>query len=275
MADMATETTRQRLRNPRGQGDRLRTEIADAALAVSERHRQLADLTPRFPLAPRLRKRSPPSSTASWTAPGHSAEVTAFFAGLDPLSQELSDNRVGGRRAALHPVDRHAPAAIARRPGPQALGVTGTVDPTMKTKAMIAEKLTVPVAAAWDAVRGFGRLDVWFPGLAACRVEGDGVGAHRYLQAVNGGHIHDILRSVDQESRRLTYERVESPLPVTSYSGTVEVLESFDQLAVVVWTVDFESAAEASENLRTTLEAVIGAGLRGMKADLAGNQITD
>ena len=71
------------------------------------------------------------------------------------------------------------------------------------------------------------------------------------------------------EKMRLIYEREESPFAVTSYRGTVEVFESFDGFGIVVWTIDFESTPENSPVVNTQLEVGIGAGLEGMKADLA------
>ena len=57
----------------------------------------------------------------------------------------------------------------------------------MRTKAVIARKMRVPSAQAWEAIRGVGRLDVWFPGISSCRVEGNGVGARRYMTLSGGG----------------------------------------------------------------------------------------
>jgi Polyketide cyclase / dehydrase and lipid transport len=138
----------------------------------------------------------------------------------------------------------------------------------MMSKALIARKMNVQAAQAWEAIAAFGRLDVWFPSLASCRIEGEGVNAHRYMTIEDGGEIIDRLVSVDSENRRLVYNRIKSPFPVTSYIGTVEIFESFDSLAVVVWTVDFESEPEHSKPVASRLEASIGAGVAGMAADL-------
>jgi len=139
----------------------------------------------------------------------------------------------------------------------------------MQTKQTITAKMDVPAPRAWEAIRAFGRLDVWFPAMAECRIEGDGVGAMRYLTLEGGlGEITDQLLAIDDDSRRLTYRRTESPFPVTSYIGNVEVFSSFDSLAVVVWTIDFESAMEASDGVAALLEDAIAAGLDGMETDL-------
>jgi hypothetical protein len=130
--------------------------------------------------------------------------------------------------------------------------------------------MTVPSSKAWTAISPIGRLEVWFPTIAACRVEGDGVGAHRYLTLKRGGEITDRIMEVDPGRRRLTYQRVTSPFPVTSYTGTVEVFESFDSLAIVVWTVDFASDPKDSAAVAEALRAGIGAGVDGMEIDLQG-----
>lgn len=139
----------------------------------------------------------------------------------------------------------------------------------MRTKQPITKKMNVPAAKAWNAISKIDRLDVWFSFLDSCRVVGDGVGAHRYLTiSNNGGAIHDIITNIDHSNQRLVYLRPESPFPVSSYQGTVEVFESYDGLAIVVWTIDFESSPEDSESVaKIVLEAISG-GLDGMEADL-------
>ena len=146
---------------------------------------------------------------------------------------------------------------------------TRTLRSAMRTKQSITKKMDVPAERAWDAIRRFGRLDVWVPSMAACSVDGDGVGARRHLTLDGGlGEISDELVDLVDEERRLTYRRTASPFPVTSYVGTVEVFRSFDALAVVVWTVDFDSAPEVGEGVAALLEDAIAAGLDGMESDL-------
>lgn len=126
---------------------------------------------------------------------------------------------------------------------------------SVPTKVTISKKMSVPSDRAWEAIRRIGRLDVWFPTIASCRVEGEGVGAHRHMTLKRGGEITDRIVDVDAKERRLTYQRVRSPFPVTSYKGTVEVFKSFDSLAIVVWTVDFESDPKDSSAVAETLRA--------------------
>ena len=139
----------------------------------------------------------------------------------------------------------------------------------MLAKALTARKINAPSAKVWDTVSRIGRLDVWFPSISACSVEGTGVGAIRSLTFVDGTKATDRVEQVDHEHRRVVYNRFASPFPVSSYIGTVEVLESFDGLAVVVWTVDLELEQGVRDAVVTRLEQGIGNALIGMQTDLA------
>ena len=138
----------------------------------------------------------------------------------------------------------------------------------MAYKMTVAKKMKVSANQAWQAVCGIGRLDVWFQRIDTCRVEGEGVGARRYMTLKGDAKIIDVITEINTVARRLKYQRVESPFPVSSYWGTVEVFTSFDGRAVVAWTVDFESKPEVSEDVTRTLEAGIGGALNGMEEDL-------
>ena len=142
----------------------------------------------------------------------------------------------------------------------------------MVTKVSIAKKLTVSSDKAWEAISKIGRLDIWFPTIATCTVEGDGVGAHRYVTLHRGGEITDRIVDINPTRRQLTYQRVRSPFPVTSYKGTVEVFESFDSRAIVVWTVDFESDPGRQCDRGGNAPAGIAAGVEGMERDLQSRE---
>jgi len=139
----------------------------------------------------------------------------------------------------------------------------------MMTKQPITKKVGVPANEVWQAIRGIGRLDVWFPIIETCRVEGEGAGARRYMTIANGGgEIQDVIESVDDDMWRLVYLRPVSPFPVSYYKGTVEVFTSYDGLAVVAWTIDFESKPEDAAAVAELVHGAIGAGLDGMEKDL-------
>ena len=88
----------------------------------------------------------------------------------------------------------------------------------MTNKQPITKKLNVPADVVWQAIRKIGRLDVWFPFIETCRVEGEGQGALRYMTIANGGgEIKDIIEEIDDSQMRLVYLRPVSPFPVTCH----------------------------------------------------------
>jgi hypothetical protein len=139
----------------------------------------------------------------------------------------------------------------------------------MFTKQAITKKLNVPADRVWDAISKIGRLDVWFPIIETCKVEGDGPGALRHMTITGGGgEIKDTIEEIDSKNMKLVYHRPISPFPVTHYRGTVEVFKSYDGLGVVVWTIDFESKPEDSASVAELVQGAIGAGIDGMEKDL-------
>lgn len=138
----------------------------------------------------------------------------------------------------------------------------------MRTKQAITRKLDVSAQKAWDAISGIDGLDRWFPIIATCRVEGEGAGARRYMNLEEGGQIIDLVEQIDHAGKRFTYLRTDSPFPVTHYRGTVEVFDSYDAMAVVAWTIDFDSAPEDSAALADLVRSAISAGIEGMNEEL-------
>jgi hypothetical protein len=136
------------------------------------------------------------------------------------------------------------------------------------TKQPIAKKLNVPADVVWEAIRKIGRLDVWFPFIETCRVEGEGPGALRYMTVAGGGEIKDTIEEIDDRNMRLVYLRPLSPFPVIHYKGTVEVFKSYDGLGVVVWTIDFESQPEDAASVKELVRGAISEGIDGMEKDL-------
>ena len=133
------------------------------------------------------------------------------------------------------------------------------------TKQPIVKKLNVPADTVWAAIRKIGKLDVWFPIIETCRVEGEGAGASRYMTIAGGGDIKDTIEEIDVASMKLVYLRPISPFPVTYYKGTVEVFKSYDGLGVVAWTIDFESAPENSAAVAELVRGAISDGIDGME----------
>jgi carbon monoxide dehydrogenase subunit G len=138
----------------------------------------------------------------------------------------------------------------------------------MLEKINVTKTIDVPGDEVWVAISGIGGLDRWFPVIASCRVEGEGVGAIRVLGLADGGEIKDRVEEIDHQERRFRYVRTVSPFPVTKYVGTVEVRDADGGRSEVSWTVEIDVAAEARGELAGFLKDALSAGISGIEQDL-------
>jgi carbon monoxide dehydrogenase subunit G len=89
----------------------------------------------------------------------------------------------------------------------------------------------------WKLIRDFGGLAQYMPGVDSCTLDGD----VRTLQMM-GIEIKEQLRAIDDDTRRLTYSVVESPMNnLVSHEATIAV-EPEGTGSHVSWTVEVEPA---------------------------------
>lgn len=123
-------------------------------------------------------------------------------------------------------------------------------------------------AKVWTAISSIGGLERWFPIIADCRVTGEGVGALREMDLVDGGRIVDRIDSIDQQQRLFRYRRIEHPFPVSQYVGVVTVRETPGGNAAICWSVAIDANPDAPENLLDFIHQALSDGIDGMERDL-------
>jgi hypothetical protein len=113
----------------------------------------------------------------------------------------------------------------------------------------------------WDAVRDFGALHTRLvPGFVTdTRLDG----AERIITFANGVTQREPLVDLNDESRRLVYSAVDSPMGATHYNASVQVLDSADGGARLVWLVDF-----LPDSLADLLDAAMEHGVQAMEQAL-------
>ena len=136
----------------------------------------------------------------------------------------------------------------------------------------ISSKIPVPAEQAWTAISNIGGLELWFPIISECRVTGDGVGATRILTLENGGTMTDIIELIDHQQRRLQYNRIQSPFPVQSYIGTVEVHATGQHACELSWTIDMDVAEAEAAELAEFVKQAISDGIQGLAQALTTTQ---
>lgn len=132
----------------------------------------------------------------------------------------------------------------------------------------VVRTIDVPGHRTWAAIRGIGTLDRWFPVIATCHVEGEGVGAIRTLGLAQGGEMTDRIEEIDDDARRFRYSRFHHPLPATTYEGTVVVRDVAGGKAEVTWSVEIDLEAAARDELVAFIGTALSDGIAGLETDL-------
>ncbi len=132
----------------------------------------------------------------------------------------------------------------------------------------VTKTINTDANRAWAAISDIGGLDRWFPVITACSVFGTGEGATRILNLADGEKIKDRIDTIDHQHRRLRYTRIESPFPVRSYRGTVEIHHVNTGAAEVSWTVEIDALEDQREPLIEFLRNALAGGIQGLEQDL-------
>jgi uncharacterized protein YndB with AHSA1/START domain len=121
----------------------------------------------------------------------------------------------------------------------------------------------------WSIVRDYGNLAEWAPSIETCEIEGGGdvrVGAIRRLTGPGGGVFRERLVALSDADRTLSYEFVESPLPVRAVLATMRVAPvTATGTTFVEWSSSFDADAKDEETVKKIFnKAVYAAGLEAL-----------
>ena len=109
----------------------------------------------------------------------------------------------------------------------------------------------------------------WHPAVASTEIakgKGNAKGAVRVLTTKDGAKIIEELVSHSDKNMNYRYRIIESPLPVTDYVSTINVVKSVGG-STVVWHSQFRAKQGASdEGARKSIDGIYTAGLDNLKA---------
>jgi hypothetical protein len=109
------------------------------------------------------------------------------------------------------------------------------------TTTQVVETIAAPTDAVWAALSDFAGIQVGGP-IESFEIEGEGVGAVRTIGLANGVVI-ERLDNHDASAGTFTYSILndDSPLPVTGYSATVNIIDAGDGNTTVEWTGTYQA----------------------------------
>ncbi len=93
---------------------------------------------------------------------------------------------------------------------------------TTTENVTLSQQIAASPDQVWALVGNFHGIKDWFPGIAECRPEGDGIGAIRHLTMPDGSTISDRLVA-EQPGQSYSYEVSAGEIPMQNYLGRVSV----------------------------------------------------
>lgn len=127
------------------------------------------------------------------------------------------------------------------------------------------QKLAAPADAVWQVVGAFGTIHEWLPAIVGTKVQGQGVGAERYLSLPDGEKIVERLEARDDAARSYTYSILTSPLPVAIYTATIQVVEDGPDACTVKWSSEFEPEHASDDEAAAVIEGIYNVGFEALR----------
>jgi Polyketide cyclase / dehydrase and lipid transport len=134
----------------------------------------------------------------------------------------------------------------------------------------VSVKVSMPVGAdkVWQALKDFGGMNKWAPGIANLELQGAGVGAVRQMTFQDGSRVVERLESLNDASRSLTYTILESTLPVEGYIASLTVRDLGATGCEVEWFSTFGAKGAAEEDVSRMLALGYRRSLSGLQKSL-------
>ena len=151
--------------------------------------------------------------------------------------------------------------------------VVGTTTAFAANVLSVKEKveLSVPPDKAWALIKDFDGWQNWHPAIASTEITSGKNNSHgevRVLTTKDGGKITEKLVRYQPKAFGYTYSILESPLPVTEYTSTVQV-KATQSGSVVTWASHFKAKeGTADADAIKTIRDIYRAGLDNLKAKL-------
>ena len=153
-----------------------------------------------------------------------------------------------------------------------AIFVSGAAIAAGKISVVMSVEVNAPVAQVWDMVGAFDKLQDWHPAVESSTMKGspEQIGAVRTLHLKGGGEIHERLTYLNQDSRTLTYQILESPLPISNYNSYISATPAGPGRTVVIWGSTFEAKGAPDAKAKSIISGIYQAGFDELKKKFGG-----
>lgn len=132
------------------------------------------------------------------------------------------------------------------------------------TEIKVTKAVNVSAEAVWAAVEPFSGIEHYSP-IASSVVTGSGEGAKRTCTMPDGAKIHEELTVLKSAEKYLEYTILESPLPITNYTGKVKVTSTGADTCEISWGSTYEVGPEAAAQMNEMLTGIYNAIISGLE----------
>jgi hypothetical protein len=138
------------------------------------------------------------------------------------------------------------------------------------SKIFYSSVIRAPIDRIWAIIRDFKELPSWNPSFSDCSIEegrpGDAVGSVVSLHLKSGGHLRERLLAHSDRDHICTYTILESPLPLSDYIATIQLLPVTDtNHTYAQWTSEFNCSQDIELDMVNAVRGVYQTGFDFLK----------
>ncbi len=126
--------------------------------------------------------------------------------------------------------------------------------------------------AIWQVIGDFSMAGAYLPGVAACTVAGEGIGALRTLTSADGSAILERLESLDDAAQRLSYALL-TDTPFCDCVTTMALRELGSYLTELTWSASFQPDGLPASEAADLLEGALAENCRALKQFIEASRV--
>ena len=132
------------------------------------------------------------------------------------------------------------------------------------TQVSSAIMIDAPAEAIWHVISDFGTAGVYLPGVVACTVAGERIGALRTLTSADGSMIVERLAALDATALRLSYALL-TDTPFADCLTTMALRDLGSYLTELTWAATFQPDGLPASEAVDLLEGALAENCRALK----------
>ena len=124
-------------------------------------------------------------------------------------------------------------------------------------------------SAVWAMIGPFCAIKDWHPAIGACATDGKTPPTRSLVTRDGKARFVELQTGRSDAKHRYSYAFVSSPLPVTHYRSTIQVIAKGGGVSTVIWAGDYTPDAGTEKQASDALTGIYESGLAAIKARFA------